>query len=150
MRNKELDIMNKILEEKCNAYEAKGILGYTRGKAAKENMREEATKGPKESENTNRREIGHAWRQNQIRPQQKNAPEFFPQVQKRRKFLKLWNQPQKEEELHELIRKKGCRQQTRNEHSRPKKEHQTRESKPITFERAGCSKDKYMQYTQNT
>ena len=37
--------MNKMMEEKCDAYEAKGMLGYKKGKtnaaAAKDNNREE-------------------------------------------------------------------------------------------------------------
>ena len=60
--------MNKIIEEKCNAYEAKGILGYRRGKTyaavAKENKRREAREGQKESENTNRRDIGNEAKKN--------------------------------------------------------------------------------------
>ena len=46
------------IEKKCDAYEAK----YTKGKlyaaAAKKNKREEVRWGKRESENTNRRELG--------------------------------------------------------------------------------------------
>ena len=30
---KELDILNKMMEEKCDSYKAKGILGYRKGKS---------------------------------------------------------------------------------------------------------------------
>ena len=45
---------NKIIEEQCNAYEAKGILGYRRGKqyaCAKENKREEARQVKRKKQN---------------------------------------------------------------------------------------------------
>ena len=41
--------MNKMIKEKCDAYKAKGILGYRRGKTyaetTKQNKREEARQG---------------------------------------------------------------------------------------------------------
>ena len=50
-----------MIEEKYDAYEAKGILGYRKRKAyasaVKDNKRKETRSGQKESENTNRIEM---------------------------------------------------------------------------------------------
>ena len=56
----ELDIMNKMMEEKCDAYEAKSIRGYRSGRiytvAAKNNKKKKPDKD-KECKNTNRKEV---------------------------------------------------------------------------------------------
>ena len=53
------------MELKCNAYKAKDILGYRRrtyAAAAKDNKREETRVWTRESENTNRIEMGNGVR----------------------------------------------------------------------------------------
>ena len=59
---KELDIVNKMIEEKYDVYEVKCILGYrirkTYAAGAKDNKREKNRSRQSEGENTNRIEMG--------------------------------------------------------------------------------------------